>query len=125
MKIYTVLLRGDAEPVLVPEGFAWGALFFGPFWLAAHRAWVPAALALAAGVLVQVVTAAPLNAVLMLGLAVFLGLTGHDLRRWSLEGRGYLLANVLAARSRDAAWLRLLGERPDLAGRFLPVEAIR
>ncbi len=47
MKIYTALLKAGAEPVLVREGFSWGALFLGPFWLAAHRAWVPAAISLA------------------------------------------------------------------------------
>ena len=38
---------GDVERarrlmLLVREGFAWGALFLGPFWLAAHRAWIAA-----------------------------------------------------------------------------------
>ena len=54
MKIYTALLKADAEPVLVREGFSWGALIFGPFWLAAHRAWIAAAISLAAYVLIAV-----------------------------------------------------------------------
>ena len=49
-------LRPGAAPVLVREGFAWGALLFGPLWLAAHRAWIPAALALAAGILILALT---------------------------------------------------------------------
>ena len=48
----------DAAPVLVREGFAWGALMFGPLWLAAHRAWIAAALALAAAVLIVFLTGA-------------------------------------------------------------------
>jgi hypothetical protein len=44
VKIYAALLKPDSEPVLVREGFAWGALFFGPLWLAIHRAWIAAAI---------------------------------------------------------------------------------
>ena len=59
MKIYTALLRHDAEPVLVREGFAWGALFFGPFWLFAHRAWIAAAISLAVYVLIAALAPQP------------------------------------------------------------------
>ena len=120
MRFWTAHIRPDAEPILVREGFAWGALVFGPLWLALHRAWIPAALSLAAFVLANALAPAPVAGVLNLGLAVFLGLTGHDLRRWSIGHRGYLLAHVLAARDETDAWSRLLTNRPDLAGRFLP-----
>jgi hypothetical protein len=120
MRFWTAHIRPDAEPILVREGFAWGALVFGPLWLALHRAWIPAALSLAAFVLANALAPAPVAGVLNLGLAVFLGLTGHDLRRWSIGHRGYLLAYVLAARDETDAWSRLLTNRPDLAGRFLP-----
>ncbi len=56
MRFYTAHIRAGAPPVLVREGFSWGALFFGPLWLAAHRAWVAAALSLAAFVLIIVLT---------------------------------------------------------------------
>jgi len=121
MRFWTAHIRPDTEPVLVREGFAWGALVFGPLWLALHRAWIPAALSLAAFVLANALAPAPVAGVLNLGLAVFLGLTGHDLRRWSIGHRGYLLTHVLAARDETDAWARLLSNRPDLAGRFLPV----
>ena len=49
-----------------------------------------------------------------------LGLTGHDLRRWSLENRGYLLAQVVVARDELEALARLLERRPDLKGSFMP-----
>ena len=120
MRFWTAHIRPDAEPILVREGFAWGALVFGPLWLALHRAWIPAALSLAAFVLANALAPAPVAGVLNLGLAVFLGLTGHDLRRWSIGHRGYLLAYVLVSRDETDAWSRLLTNRPDLAGRFLP-----
>jgi hypothetical protein len=123
VKIYTALLKQDAEPVLVREGFAWGALVFGPLWLAAHRAWIPAAISLAAYVLIGLLAPRPAAAILIVGLAVLLGLTGHDLRRWSLEWRGYLLVHVLAAINRDDAFMRLMALRPDLAARYRPEPA--
>jgi hypothetical protein len=120
VKIYTALLKYDAEPVLVREGFAWGALFFGPVWLFAHRAWIAGAISLAAYVLTGVLVAGPAAAILAVGLALILGFAGHDLRRWALEHRGYLLAHVLAAADRDDAFMRLLTLRPDLAVRYRP-----
>ncbi len=123
MKIYTALLKHDAEPVLVHEGFAWGALVFGPVWLALHRAWIPAAISLAAFVLIGLLAPRPAATILMVGLAVLLGLTGQDLRRWSLEWRGYLLVHVLAAINRDDAFMRLMTLRPDLAARYRPEPA--
>jgi hypothetical protein len=123
MKIYTALLKPDAEPVLVREGFAWGALCFGPLWLVAHRAWIPAAISLAAYVLI--IGLAPRSAcvILSVGLALILGLTGEDLRRWALEWRGYLLVHVFAAIDRDDAFMRLMVLRPDLAARYRPEPA--
>ncbi len=123
MKVYTALLKQDAEPVLVREGFAWGALVFGPFWLAVHRAWIPAAVSLAAFVLIGLLVPSPAATILTFALAVLLGLTGQDLRRWSLEWRGYLLVHVLAAISRDDAFIRLMTMRPDLAARYRPEPA--
>ena len=53
-----------------------------------------------------------------LALVVLLGLSGHDLRRWSLDHRGYLLTQVVAARNEPEALARLLARRPDLAGQL-------
>ena len=64
-------------------------------------------------------------AALLATLMVLLGLSGHDLRRWSLDYRGYLLAQVVVARDELDALARLLDRRPDLKGSFLPPEAAR
>jgi hypothetical protein len=120
MKTYTALLKADAEPAVVREGFSWGALVFGPFWLAAHRAWIAAAITLAAYVLIAALVPRPPAGILTTGLMLILGLTGNDLRRWALEHRGYLLVHVLAAGNPDDAFMRLLTHRPDLAARFRP-----
>lgn len=122
MRIWTAHLRPHAAPVLIREGFSWGALVFGWLWLLARGAFIPAALALAAEVLVGVLTGGGARIVLELGIAIILGLSGRDLVRWHLGLRGYRTAHVLAARDRDAALARLLAVRPELAGSFMPPE---
>ena len=125
MRFWTAHIRSGAAPVLVREGFSWGALLFGPLWLATHRAWIAAALTLAAFVLIVVLTRDGVSAALLTTLVVLLGLSGNDLRRWSLDHRGFLLAQVVVARSELEALGRLLDRRPDLAGSFLPPETAR
>jgi hypothetical protein len=120
VRIYTAHLRPDRAPVLVREGFSLGAFLFGPLWLALHRAWIPAILFLAASVLIVTRTQPPAATVLLLGEMALLGLSGRDLVRWSLGRRGYVLAHAVIAPSPDAALLRLLDARTELAGRFAP-----
>jgi hypothetical protein len=123
VKTYTALLKPGAEPVLVKEGFSWGALVFGPFWFAAHRAWIAAGITLAAWVLIAFLVPWQARDILLPALAFLFGLTGNDLRRWALESRGYLLQHVLAARGEEEALGRLLTFRPDLSDRFRPEPA--
>jgi hypothetical protein len=125
MKVWTAHLRPNAEPILVPEGFAWLALIFGPLWLAVHRAWIPAAIVLAADVMISTLVPKPLSFVLDVGFTLLVGLSAQDLRRWSIENRGYLLTHVIAARDEAEALGRLLTGRPDLARHFLPPESAR
>lgn len=125
MTFWTAHLRPDAEPILVPEKFSWLALIFGPFWLAAHKAWIPAVIVLVIEVLFAVLVPDPFSYVLDAGLAILVGLLGQDLRRWSIENRGYLLTHVIAARDETEALGRLLLGRPDLVRHFMPPESAR
>jgi len=119
VRVWTVHLRDDAAPVLVREGFSLGAALFGPFWLALHRAWVPAAFALAAWLAVDGLTSGGARLVLGAGLVLLQGLSGNDLRRWSLARRGFTLAEVIVARNTETAFERLLDRRRDLGDRLL------
>ncbi len=119
MRFYTAHIRSGATPVLVREGFSWGALFFGPLWLAVHRVWIPAVVSLAAFVLIVLLTDDALATALVAALLVLLGLSGYDLHRWSLDHRGYLLSQVVAARDELEAMARLLERRPDVKGSYL------
>ncbi len=120
MTIWTAHLRADRSPALVRDGFSFGAFLFGPLWLALHRAWIPAVLALAATVLIVRLAAPPVSTVLLLGEMVLLGLSGRDLQRWSLARRGYALAHVVVGRNADAALLRLFDARAELGARIVP-----
>jgi hypothetical protein len=125
LKFWTAHVRQGTAPVLVREGFSWGALFFGPLWLAAHRVWIAAVLTVVATVLIVFLAPEGIAALLITGLVVLLGLSGQDLRRWSLDHRGFLLAQVIASHNELGALERLLTRRPDLAGSFLPPETAR
>ena len=125
MRFWTVHIRSSAAPILVREGFSWRALVFGPLWLAVHRAWIAAVLTLAAAVLIVVLAPGDVATALLTALILLLGLSGNDLRRWSLDHRGYLLAQVVVARDELEALGRLLDRRPDLGGSFMPPETAR
>ncbi|MGI4952135.1 MAG: DUF2628 domain-containing protein [Janthinobacterium lividum] len=115
MRGYTAHLKPGCTPVLVREGFSWAAWLFGPLWLAAHRAWVPAGLMAALMVALWALFPLPVILVIGFGLGWLTGLLGQDMRRWSLDRRGYVMAHVLAARDHDTALGRLLTFRPDVA----------
>lgn len=117
MTFWTAHIATNREPVLLRDGFSFGAFLFGPLWLLWHRAWIPAALSFAAFVIVGALVHEPFEGFVRLGLMVLIGQTGNDLRAWSLERRGYLLAHVLTARSETDALARLLSNRPDLVAR--------
>ncbi len=112
--IFTVHVRPGTAPVLVPESFSVAAALLGPLWLFFFDAWIAAVLALCAEVAVVMATDGALRVVLGLALLWLLGVSGQDLRRWSLERRGFVLSHVVAAESGDAAMARLLDLRPDL-----------
>ena len=118
MRTYTAHLKPAGPPVLLAEGWSWGAALFGPLWLLARRAWIPAILHVAVLVLLGTVVPAPWRAPLFGGLAVLAGLLGRDAVRWSLERRGYILVHVLAGRDEETALARLLAARTDLAPRY-------
>ena len=114
MRIYTAHTNPFRPAVLVREGFAWGALVFGPFWLLAHRAWIAGVLGLCLWVVLPMFAPHVAAPAVLVALHWACGLFGNDLRRWSLSRAGYLLVHVVAAPDQDAALARLLERRPDL-----------
>jgi hypothetical protein len=122
MKVWTAHEKPNVSPVLVREGFSFGALFFGPVWLAAHRAWLPACALVLLTLLVLLLTHPPASIILIIGLALLAGFSGRDLVRWSVTRRGYLETTVITGRNYYDAHSRLLEIRPDLVERSMVAE---
>ena len=114
MRTYTAHLKPARAPVLLREGWTWLGFLFGPLWLLAQRAWIPAVLEIAAFMLLFTLAPVPFWRPALFGLGLLVGLSGRDLVRWSLQRRGYQLAHVVLARDADAALLRLFAARADL-----------
>jgi hypothetical protein len=119
VKIFTAHTKADAAPVLVREGFTWGALVFGPLWLLAQGAWLAGLLGLCLDFGAAFLPARAAIVAWLL-LAWVYGVLGRDILRWTLERRGFLLAHVVAARNADSAMARLLDHRPDLIPALVP-----
>jgi hypothetical protein len=122
MKVWTAHEKPNATPVLVREGFSFGALLFGPVWLAAHRAWIPAGAQFVLSLLILLLTRPPASIILLLGLAILTGFTGRDLVAWTVARGGYLETAVVTGRDRYDAQQRLLEARPDLVERSMVAE---
>ena len=118
MRAWTVHLAPDTgkprPPLLLREGFSILAFVFGAFWLLAHRCWIAGLVAL----LLSVALGWLVGPWASLGLNLLLGFHGRDLRRWTLERRGWRLAHVVLGEDEDAALARLLGREPSLTARF-------
>ena len=115
MKTYTAHTRDGRPPRLLREGWAWGAVIFGPLWLFWSGAWIPGVLFLCAEIAASLLLPPPLAGAVQVAVAVLLGVSGRDLVRWSLARRGWLLAHVVAGTGEDLAYARLYDRRPDLA----------
>lgn len=123
MRIYTAHMRPGQMPQLVREGFSLGAFLFGPLWLFAHRAWIPAIFSLVVLVALLVLLGAwpgaTLPSALLAAYALLMGLTGRDLCRWSLGRRGFSESYVVAAPNAEAGFARLVDRDPTLAAEDL------
>jgi hypothetical protein len=120
MKSYTLHLPRDAHPGdpdaletadLVPDAFAWGALFLTFLWCFYHRLWLAGlgVLALLAGVLALLASldVPGFPSTVAVGLVLILiGLEGNSLRRWTLARRGRPAVDVVTAVDRDEAAMK-------------------
>ena len=102
-----------AELVFVREGFSLSAFLLGPFWLAAHRLWLPLLSFIAVAFAIQGVfwllpssgaARIPVFVIAALGF----GLEANAIRRWGLERRGYTLAGTAVGKTFDECEHRFL-----------------
>jgi hypothetical protein len=117
MAIYTVLApRADSaaapDPmsvIFVKEGFCWPALFVAGPWLIFRRMWLVLVGYIVVAILVSAVSAAtgPLSTGVAIVLLHFLfALEANQLRRWTLERKGYGPIGVVEARGLEEAEIR-------------------
>ena len=124
MRIYTAHLRShdsgrDQEVILVKEGFSWPALLFSVVWALWHRMWLVALGLLAFGTIVDTVlhlagAGGQASFAVNAGVAILVGCFGNDLRRWTLERRGFISIGMVAERDRLTAERRLFEQQPEL-----------
>jgi hypothetical protein len=107
--------RPARMPKLVPEGFSLLAALLPPVWLLLHRQWLALAIWLPLAVLAALLLPAAALAVAVPAAHLLLGLQAQDIRRWTLARRGRPVSGVVVARDAEAALLRALDARPDLA----------
>ena len=80
-----------------------------------YRAWIPAVLSFVVFFVVAFHLPPAMSGVVTITLALLHGVSGNDMLGWALERRGYLLTNIITARTEADALARLLTVRPDLA----------
>ncbi len=112
MKIYTVYLKDNADPLeeaeYVSEGFAWKGFIFNFFWLIYHKLWIQAAVTLVIMIAIRELANVGVmgeNAafLLNLGICAYIGFAGRDFLRRRLEHEGFNFADVVLAQSIDEA----------------------
>lgn len=118
MTIYAVLApptkAGSAGPdpvefVFVKEGFCWPAFYLTIPWLVARRLWLGLVfyvLAMVAVLALAALLPVPVAWVVLGLFALLIALEANNLRRWSLERRGYRFLGVASGNGRSEAELR-------------------
>lgn len=105
-------------PVFVRDGFTVAGFILGPLWLAWHRLWLPAIVALAAVVVLNAVGirlgVEEATSWLSLLVSLWIGLEGSALRMAGLRRRGFTDGGVITADNRDDAELRYAAGEGDL-----------
>lgn len=128
MRVFTIHTRRsglnpDRDIVVVKEGFCWPAFFFSVVWALWCRLWLVAvglfvAEAVTGGIMAWLGANAVSRAIVSIGLALIIGVIGNDLRRWTLERRGFIESDIVAAADRDAAERRFFDRHPQLTAEY-------
>ena len=95
---------GDDAPErvrFIRDGFSWGALVFGPFYLLANRAWLAGFATLVIAILLSVAGLYEglsfAAGIASLALNLFIALEGREWKARAMERRGFRLKDVIVA----------------------------
>lgn len=117
MKTYTVYLKQDDQNIsnieYVPEKFSWAGFVFNTLWLLYHRLWIQALLFMVFLILMHQLELAGIlesniSVIVWIGVSFFIGFTGNDMLRSSLEKNGYVFYDVIVASSEREAELKFI-----------------
>lgn len=104
------LSHEDADRIVfIKDGFSWPALILPILWILWHRLWLVLLGYLAAAVAVEaaaLTAGGPWAAISGVMFAILFGLEANNLRRWTLERRGWTFAAAMAGADRDEAEAR-------------------
>ncbi|MBA5778864.1 DUF2628 domain-containing protein [Stappia sp. F7233] len=120
MTIFAALIPPEANPsrlsirdadrtVFIKDGFSWPALLLPIIWLLWHRLWLVLLGYLAAAVALEAITmtlGGPWAAISGLAFSFLFALEANNLRRWTLEKRGWTFAAAIAGADKDEAEAR-------------------
>jgi len=119
MARYVILRHEDATPpggrpavLTIRDGFSLLAFLFAFFWLLWHRLWIAALAVLAASVALALLARDPQWAL----LGAFVGLEAQGWRIGAARLRGYRLAEIVDADTRDEAELRFVAMNAATSG---------
>ncbi|MBI1260224.1 MAG: DUF2628 domain-containing protein [Rhizobiales bacterium] len=100
--------------VFVREGFSWAAFFFNWIWALWNRLWLAAVaylgLSIGLAALIPFFGLDQLAALIIsIGIQFFFAVEANDIRRWTLEARGYREIGIVSAGSEAEAELKFFG----------------
>ncbi|NRG16667.1 DUF2628 domain-containing protein [Rhizobiales bacterium] len=134
MTIYAVLTPPDASPaaftesdadhtLFIKDGFCWPALFIPMIWTLWHRLWLVFLGYLAIAVAIEGLSFAlggPAVGISAALFALLFAFEANNLRRWTMERRGWNFAGAIAAGDRDEAEVRFFAGYLDQPGTPAP-----
>jgi len=112
MRLYTVYqspdARGETDLVFIKDGFCWPALILPVLWPLFRKLWLVAfaivVLFVALSVLAEAGLLAPFaGSVIEAAIAVIVAFEGNNLRRWTLQRRGWREIGMVSGRNLAAA----------------------
>lgn len=117
MKTYTVYLKQDDQNIsnieYIPEKFSWVGFLFSTLWLLYHRLWLQAFFFIVFIILLNQlelagILEANISLVVWIAVSFFIGFTGNDMLRRSLEKKGYVFYDIIVASSEQEAELKFI-----------------
>lgn len=120
MSTYMVMLPPEAEGrgltpemaqkvVFIRDGFSTPALVFTGIWMLVHRLWLPFLAYLTLSLVLELIAQNFIQSVpgvLAFLTGVLIGLESGNLRRWSMERKGWIFAGVVTGQDGQEAELR-------------------